>query len=67
MFTAKCPYCHQSDGNDDLIINRRLVYADYSSAEVVETRLCDICNKTYECSKKYKFDYETYGHEPFDN
>lgn len=67
MFTASCPYCKQSDGGDDIIVSKKLVHADYSGAQVVETRICDICGKIYECSKNYKFSYETYGHEPFDN
>ncbi len=61
MSYIKCPYCNKSDGNDDKILNRRIIYADNTDCEISTEKQCDICGKTYEVISKYKFIYEELG------
>lgn len=34
MSYIKCPYCNKSDGNDDKILNRKIIYADNTDCEI---------------------------------
>lgn len=58
MYYASCPQCGLSDGNDDQIISTQLISNDYSGAEIIVTKQCDICRKIYKVRKQYNFAYE---------
>lgn len=61
MGYVKCPYCRKSDGNDDVILDKRIIYADYSDCEISIVKQCDICGKKYEVISEYKFSHEKLG------
>lgn len=56
----KCP-CGQSDGNDDIIIDRKIQSPFWEREDMIitETRECDICHKPYKVKRFFKFKYET--------
>ena len=55
---TRCPHCGRSDGNDDIILNRKIICADYTDCEIITEKQCDICGKKYEVVTNYKFLYE---------
>ncbi len=61
MRYMQCPHCGKSDGNDDVILNRKIVCANYTDCEISTEKQCDICGKTYEVITKYKFSHEELG------
>ncbi len=61
MEYIRCPYCGRSDGNDDKVLSRKIIYADYTDCEISIEKQCDICGKIYEVIAKYKFSYEKLG------
>ena len=62
---ARCPYCGQSDGNDDKIISSAIVNASYNGRDltVMEKRRCDICRKVYPVEMHYELKYENIADE----
>ena len=62
---AKCPYCGQSDGNDDKIISSAIVNTSYNGRDliVLEQRRCDICRKLYPVEMYYELKYEKIADE----
>lgn len=34
MQHVQCPYCGKSDGNDDKVLNRKIICADYTDCEI---------------------------------
>ena len=58
MGYVRCPYCGKSDGNDDIVLNKRIIYMDYADCEIAIEKQCDICGKKYEVIAGYKFSYE---------
>lgn len=61
MQHVQCPYCGKSDGNDDKVLNRKIICADYANCEISEEKQRDICGKKYEVVTNYKFSYEKTG------
>lgn len=61
MSYVKCPHCGQSDGNDDIVLNKRIICMNYSDCEISIEKRCDICGKKYEVVAVYKFEYEKLG------
>lgn len=59
MRYIKCP-CGKTDGNDDVVIKRELVFQEYNASAVVirEVRRCDSCLKEYSVLLHYNFSYE---------
>lgn len=55
---ARCPYCGKSDGNDDIILNKKIEYNDYSECKIIVEKQCDICGKKYNVEMIYNFLYE---------
>lgn len=55
---AFCPNCGLSDGADDTIIEYKIINYSYNSAEILETKVCDICHKHYGVLKHYNFVFE---------
>lgn len=45
MSYIRCPYCNQSDGNDDKIVNKRIEVLYDTECQIVVTKKCDICQK----------------------
>ena len=58
MEYIRCPHCGRSDGNDDKVLSRKIIYADYTDCEISTEKQCDICGKIYEVISKYKFSHE---------
>lgn len=58
MYYASCPQCGLSNGNDDHIIFTQLISNNYSEAEIIVTKQCNICGKIYKIKKQYNFAYE---------
>lgn len=58
MTYIKCPYCCKSDGNNERVVFRRILYVDNIECVIVEAKECDICGKRDYVEKNYKFDYE---------
>lgn len=54
----KCPHCGKSDGNDDIVLSKKIIYADNSDCEISIEKQFDICGKKYEVVAEYKFSYE---------
>ena len=61
MGYVRCPYCGKSDGNDDIVLNKRIIYMDHENCEIAIEKQCDICGKKYEVIAEYKFSYEKLG------
>lgn len=61
MGYIRCPYCGKSDGNDDIVLNKKIIYADNSDCEISIEKQCDICGKKYEVIVEYKFSHEQLG------
>ena len=61
MKYIQCPYCGRSDGNDDKVLRKKVLYANYTDCEISTEKQCDICGKKYEVITKYKFSYEELG------
>lgn len=59
LFRVKCS-CGQSDGNDDIVLNRDIEYSECDGSEILirETRKCDICGNKYVVLVHYKRMYE---------
>lgn len=55
---ACCPYCEISDGADDNVVEQKTINYSYKSAEILETKICDIYNKRYGVLKHYNFVFE---------
>ena len=45
MEYIRCPHCGRSDGNDDKVLSRKIIYADYTDCEISTEKQCDICGK----------------------
>lgn len=58
MGYVRCPHCGKSDGNDDIILNRKTIYADYTGCEIITEKQCDICGKKYKVVTNYKYSHE---------
>ena len=58
MNYVKCPHCRKSDGNDDKVLSRKIIYADYTDCEISTEKQCDICGKRYEIISTYNFSFE---------
>lgn len=57
----RCPHCGKSDGNDDIVLDKKIIYMNYSECEISIEKQCDICGKKYEVLVEYKFSYEHLG------
>lgn len=57
----KCFYCGKSDGNDDIIVNREVVYINETECQINETKQCDICGKKYTIEKHFSLEYERFA------
>lgn len=57
---SRCVFCNQSDGNDDLVVDRYIVSPLFlgNEIEVEEKRKCDICQNIYKVKMIYAFKYE---------
>lgn len=55
---ACCPYCGLSDGADDNVVEQKIINCSYKSAEILETKICDICHRRYSVLKHYNFIFE---------
>ncbi len=58
MQDIRCPHCGKSDGNDDKVLSRKIIYADHTDCEISTEKQCDICVKVYEVVTNYKFSHE---------
>lgn len=58
---VRCPHCGKSDGNDDIILNKEIIYMDTSDCQISVKKQCDICGKIYEVIAEYKFSHEMLG------
>lgn len=61
MSYIHCPYCGKSDGNDDIILNKEIIYMNNSDCEISIKKQCDICGKKYVVIANYKFSHEKLG------
>ena len=61
MSYVQCPYCGKTDGNDDIILNKEIIYMDTSDCQISIKKQCDICGKEYEVIAEYKFSHEMLG------
>lgn len=67
MSYIRCPYCNQSDGNDDKIINKRIEVLYDTECQIVVTKKCDICQKEYDVLKVFDLKYEELNYTNFEN
>lgn len=67
MSYIKCPYCNQSDGNDDKIVNKRIEVLYDTECQIVVTKKCDICQKEYDVLKVFDLKYEELNYTNFEN
>lgn len=67
MSYIRCPYCNQSDGNDDKIINKRIEVLYDTECQIVVTKKCDICQKEYDVLKVFDLRYEKLNYTNFEN
>lgn len=58
MSYIRCPYFGKSDGNDDIILNKEIIYMNNSDCEISIKKQCDICGKKYMVIANYKFSHE---------
>ena len=58
MYRAKCPYCGQSNGKDDIVLGKEIVECNHERCKILVKKLCDICNRIYSVEMNYDFDYE---------
>lgn len=55
----RCPWCKQSDGNDDIIVGTKILYLNSSICGMDVTKQCDICGKKYTLNYELKVKTET--------
>lgn len=67
MSYIRCPYCNQSDGNDDKIVNKRIEILYDTECQIVVTKKCDICQKEYDVLKVFDLRYEELNYTNFEN
>lgn len=67
MSYIRCPYCNQSDGNDDNIVNKRIEVLYDTECQIVVTKKCDICQKEYDVLKVFDLRYEELNYTNFEN
>ena len=67
MSYIRCPYCNQSDGNDDKIVNKRIDVLYDTECQIVVTKKCDICQKEYDVLKVFDLRYEELNYTNFEN
>lgn len=67
MSYIRCPYCNQSDGNDDKIVNKRIEVLYDTECQIVVTKKCDICQKEYDVLKVFDLRYEELSYTNFEN
>ncbi|MCB7108862.1 hypothetical protein [Agathobacter rectalis] len=67
MSYIRCPYCNQSDGNDDKIVNKRIEVLYDTECQIVVTKKCDICQKEYDVLKVFDLRYEELNYTNFEN
>lgn len=67
MSYIRCPYCNQSDGNDDKIVNKRIEVLYVTECQIVVTKKCDICQKEYDVLKVFDLRYEELNYTNFEN
>lgn len=67
MSYIRCPYCNQSDGNDDKIVNKRIEVLYDTECQIVVTKKCDICQKEYDVLKVFYLKYEELNYTNFEN
>ena len=67
MSYIRCPYCNQSDGNDDKIVNKRIEVFYDTECQIVVTKKCDICQKEYDVLKVFDLRYEELNYTNFEN
>lgn len=67
MSYIRCPYCNQSDGNDDKIVNKRIEVLYDTECQIVVTKKCDICQKEYDVLKVFDLKYEELNYTNFEN
>lgn len=67
MRYIRCPYCNQSDGNDDKIVNKRIEVLYDTECQIVVTKKCDICQKEYDVLKVFDLRYEELNYTNFEN
>jgi hypothetical protein len=67
MSYIRCPYCNQSDGNDDKIVNKRIEVLYDTECQIVVTKKCDICQKEYDVLKVFDLRYEELNCTNFEN
>ncbi|MFR4368887.1 MAG: hypothetical protein ACLT4F_08920 [Clostridia bacterium] len=67
MSYIRCPYCNQSDGNDDKIVNKKIEVLYDTECQIVVTKKCDICQKEYDVLKVFDLRYEELNYTNFEN
>lgn len=67
MSYIRCPYCNQSNGNDDKIVNKRIEVLYDTECQIVVTKKCDICQKEYDVLKVFDLRYEELNYTNFEN
>lgn len=67
MSYIRCPYCNQSDGNNDKIVNKRIEVLYDTECQIVVTKKCDICQKEYDVLKVFDLRYEELNYTNFEN
>lgn len=67
MSYIRCPYCNQSDGNDDKIVNKKIEILYDTECQIVVTKKCDICQKEYDVLKVFDLRYEELNYTNFEN
>lgn len=67
MSYIRCPYCNQSDGNDDKIVNKKIEVLYNTECQIVVTKKCDICQKEYDVLKVFDLRYEELNYTNFEN
>lgn len=67
MSYIRCPYCNQSDGNDDKIVNKRIEVLYDTECQIIVTKKCDICQKEYDVLKVFDLRYEELNYTNFEN
>ena len=50
---VRCPHCGNSDGNDDIILSKEIIYMNASDCQISVKKQCNICGKTYEVIAEY--------------
>lgn len=58
-YRAGCPHCGLNDkGNDDIILEQRVIDISGADLTLFERRVCDICAKVYTLHRMYEHKYD---------